>query len=233
MTIQRICSVFYEEISPYQRAWQKQKDWVKQRLEPQGRDIIFACQHPATLTIGKSGKRENILVTDEYLEQRGITVIQIERGGDVTLHNPGQLVVYPIIRLLDYKLSVPGFVQTLEDSIIATLADFDIPAGRRAGYPGVWVGQQKIASIGLKITHWVTMHGLALNVNNDLSLFQLINPCGMPACRMTSMEQIAGRRQTVKQVLTRFLVHLGDCLNCQLVYEQLDNEKDHSEPVSG
>lgn len=157
-------------------------------------------QHPPVMTLGRSGKVENLLASETTLKEKKIQVIFTDRGGDVTYHGPGQLVAYPILNLRPLGLSVPDYVWSLEEVVIRVLAHFRISAGRVEKLRGVWVGQEKIASLGVHLSRWISKHGLALNVNTDLSPFRLINPCGITDRRVTSMAQILGRSLPMEEI---------------------------------
>jgi lipoate-protein ligase B len=174
-------------------------------------DIVLLLEHPPTFTLGKNAGRENILLREDELLKRSIAVHRTDRGGDVTGHNPGQLVGYPILDLTNHFQNVPRYIYELEESIIRTLSDFRITAIRHAVHRGVWVENAKIASIGVRISRWITMHGLALNVSNDLAFFEGINPCGIAGCRMTSMERLSGRLISIDEVARCLMTHVAAC----------------------
>lgn len=204
-------SVFYSTFSEisYEKGLDLQKELFRLRKLNKIPDIILLLQHPPTFTIGKSGARKNILLSSDLLQEMGIKVFRIGRGGDVTAHNRGQLVVYPIIDIKKYCKSVPEFINFLEEVIIKTLSEFDIIAGRKNGYPGVWIGNRKIAAIGIKLSRYVSMHGIALNVKNDLSLFNFINPCGIEKCQITSIENELLQTIEMEKVIEIFLKYLS------------------------
>ena len=151
--------------------------------------VIFLEHHPC-FTVGRKGGFEHILADDEQLNQQGIAVYETDRGGDVTYHGPGQLICYPIIDLNDYGCDVQAYARRLEEVIIRTLKHYGITAGRKPGYPGVWVGSAKIAQEGIGVQNWVTMHGVSLNVCPKMQHFSLIIPCGISNYGVTSMEQL-------------------------------------------
>jgi len=163
-------------------------------------DILLLLQHPPVMTLGRSGKVENLLASETTLKEKKIPVIFTDRGGDITYHGPGQLIVYPILDLRLLGLSVPDYVWSLEEVVIRVLARFRISAGRVEKLRGVWVGQEKIASLGVHLSRWISKHGLALNVNTDLAPFGLINPCGITDRRVTSMAQILGRSLPMEEI---------------------------------
>ena len=152
-------------------------------------DMLLLVEHPPVITVGRSFQHENLSTSLEDLEQRGIEVFDIERGGDITFHGPGQLVGYPIFDLTEHKQDLHLFLRQIEESLIRTVADVGIAAQRREGKTGVWVEDRKLASIGIHVKKWVTWHGFALNVLTDLSFFDLIVPCGIEEVVMTSMQK--------------------------------------------
>lgn len=166
--------------------------------------LIFA-EFPPVYTIGRSGKAGNILVSQEFLDRHGIKSLKVNRGGDITLHNPGQLVAYPVFNLAFLKKDIHWYLRSLEEVIIETLSEYGICSCRKKGYTGVWVGPEKIASIGVAVSKWVTYHGLAVNVSNNLSYFDYINPCGIESCRMTSVSKLIGPGIGTKDVKTEMI----------------------------
>jgi lipoate-protein ligase B len=158
-------------------------------------DLLILCEHPAVVTTGRSSKAEHLLASASELDAIGIELRDIERGGDVTVHEPGQLVGYPIIKLTRHKQDLHWYLRQVEESLIAAVSDVGIPAERQAGQTGVWIGGRKLASIGVHAREWVTSHGFALNAHNDLSTFQWIVPCGIADVVMTSVSRECERRQ--------------------------------------
>ena len=142
-------------------------------------DLVISVEHNPVFTIGRLGSRDNVLVSVDVLQEQGIEVFEVERGGDITYHGPGQLVVYPILDLRDYGKDIHRFVWSLEEAIIRTLKELDIDSDRRDGFPGVWVGERKIASVGVYVKNWVTCHGLAFNIEVNQDHFRMIRPCGL------------------------------------------------------
>ncbi len=174
-------------LTSYKEVWELQKDLQKKLIEGTGQQTILFCEHHPVITFGKGAKDENLLVSDEVLKQQGVELFKIERGGDVTFHGLGQLVVYPILNLNLYKRDVGWYMRTLEDCIISVLSKFSISACKIEGKTGVWIKNRKIASIGVRLSRWCSMHGLSLNVLSELSGYRLINPCGFSDIEMTSM----------------------------------------------
>jgi lipoate-protein ligase B len=175
---------------PYADALTLQRDAARARLSgalPD--DVLFLVQHPPVITLGRSTKVGNLLVSSEHLAARGVELFDVERGGDVTFHGPGQLVGYPIVNLERHTRDLHWYLRQLEEAMIRALATFDIVAARNPGKTGVWVRDRKIASIGVHARQWVTWHGFALNVTTDLSYFDLMVPCGIQDVVMTSVER--------------------------------------------
>ena len=162
--------------------------------------IIFTVEHEPVLTMGKNSEQGNLLFAREFYENQGVEIFDTERGGQVTAHMPGQLVVYPILNMTTLGLTVRSYVNILEESVIQTLAKYDIKAHRDPEHPGVWVGHEKICAMGVRIKSRVSMHGLALNVNNDLSLFGKIIPCGIKFRGVTSIERHLGLSPAMEMV---------------------------------
>jgi lipoate-protein ligase B len=175
----------------YQDAWQLQQR-IAQRVRDGGDPTIILLEHPPTYTLGVRGKAEHLLLSEVAFLSNGAEVHRTDRGGDVTFHGPGQLVGYPIINIRSYGYGPSTYVHMLEATLIDVLARFGIASARSARNPGVWVGDAKIAAIGVRVSRGVTTHGFALNVNTDLAFFQHIIPCGLVGAGVTSMQHIAG-----------------------------------------
>jgi lipoyl(octanoyl) transferase len=174
---------------PYRPTWELQDELAEQRRGRRVGDRLLLLEHFPVYTIGRGGDQANMLATPERLREIGAELIRIDRGGDVTFHGPGQLVAYPIVELKD-PLDLRRYVRVLEAAIIDTAADFDVPAGRLEGHPGIWVdGERKLAAIGVRVKRGVTTHGLALNVNTDLRWFDEMIPCGIPGKGVTSLSR--------------------------------------------
>ncbi len=179
----------------YGEALQFQKEMARKRAKGEVPDSLILVEHEHVITLGRK-------TTPANFKPQNIPVFEVERGGDATYHGPGQLVGYPIVLLADHD--VRRHVRTLEDAVIRTVRGYGIEGGRVEGHPGVWVGGRKLASIGVAVTDWVTYHGFALNVNTDLSYFELIRPCGLDPNAMTSMQKLAGRAFLFNEVKARF-----------------------------
>lgn len=187
-------------LAPYQAVWDLQKKMQQQRIKGEIEDTLILVEHEPVYTLGKNANENHLLQSRD----ESVDVFNIERGGDITFHGPGQIVGYPILDLSNYKKSVSWYMRTLEQLTIDVLKNFGITATRIDGLTGVWVGDEKIAAQGVRISRWVTMHGFALNVNPDLSFYEGIIPCGIFDHGVTSMEQLLGEKQdmeTVKQVV--------------------------------
>jgi len=215
-------------IIDYKKAWDYQEELFNENLEKktknlnlpsedkiQTKNYLLFCEHPHVFTLGKSGSENNLLIEKEKLVSKGVTFFKINRGGDITYHGPGQIVAYPIIDLENFSLTLRRYIFKLEEAIIETLKEYEIPASRFQGATGVWIDSElpdktrKICAIGVRSSRWITMHGFAFNVNTDLSYYNFINPCGFTDKAVTSMEKELGVKQNlneVKQVLISKLV---------------------------
>ena len=172
----------------YQSALNLQMDCLSKRINNEINDTLLFVEHTPTITIGRNGDKSNLLISEKILKQKNIDYFEVTRGGDITFHGPGQIVCYPIINLSNQFKDVHRYLRTLEQIIIDLLLDFDIEARRIDGLTGVFVKRSKIASIGVGIKRWVTYHGLSLNINTDLSYFDLIVPCGLNNNPVTSIK---------------------------------------------
>ncbi len=181
---------------------------VSQRLS-WSHDLLILLEHPAVVTLGRNSNDNNLVWSQAELESAGIECVASRRGGDVTLHAPGQLVGYPIVDLNHYQRDLHRFLRNLEEVLIATLADFGLKGGRVLGKTGVWIAKRKIASIGIAVQRWISYHGFALNINNDLSSFDAIVPCGLPDVTMTSMHQELGNGPDMNEVTEALIYHFG------------------------
>lgn len=189
----------------YSKALQLQKDNFELIRSGSLKSVLLFCRHHPVITLGRSAKINNIKVDLKSLSGRGIQVYPVERGGDVTYHGPGQLVIYPIVHLEAFKKDIHFFLRRLEQTVIMVLEEFGIPACFKPGFTGVWVKERKICSIGITVKNWISYHGLALNVfKSDLANFSLINPCGMDI-EMTSMETILNRKIKFSDVQKTFI----------------------------
>ncbi|MBW1934280.1 MAG: lipoyl(octanoyl) transferase LipB [Deltaproteobacteria bacterium] len=201
----------------YRKAHRLQLELLNYRKEGSlQEDIILLLEHPPVFTLGRRGGLDSLKVPRELLETRGIPVIQVERGGDITYHGPGQLVAYLIVNLRQKNLRVVEFVEALEEVMIRTVASWGIRAERNPLNRGAWVGMLKIGSIGIAVSRSFTYHGLALNVNADMEPFSWINPCGLHGVMMTSMEQVLGEKIPMEEVKNSLSAHFQDVFNIHL-----------------
>jgi len=192
------------------KAWQFQKEIFEKVKGGYLNSVLIFCQHYPVITLGRSANRKNILIPEDELQKRGIKIYEIERGGDVTYHGPGQLTIYPIFNLNYLKKDIHWFLRQLEDVIIGCLLDFGIKVKRRNGLTGVWIGKQKIASIGIAIRNWITLHGLSMNIKRaDLANFDLIRPCGMDI-QMTALEKVLERDLEIDRIKENLIPKFKD-----------------------
>jgi lipoate-protein ligase B len=205
-----MCEVWDLGIVEYRKAWELQRMLHHQRVEGRIPDLLLLLEHPPTITIGKSGSPDNVLISSEQMVQTGIPLFFTDRGGDVTYHGPGQLVGYPILDLREQGRDLHLYVRRLEEVMIRTLRDFSIEADSDGTHPGVWVRGEEIGAIGLSVKKWVSMHGFALNVNIDLDHFASVYPCGFPDRRATSMSKVIGRKILREEVSARLKSHFYD-----------------------
>ncbi len=210
-------------IIDYEEALKLQNRLAQARVDEEIGDTILFLQHPPVITMGKSGKIQNVLAP-QTIQEKNIKVIFTDRGGDVTYHGPGQLVVYPILSLRNHGLSVPGYVWKLEETVIRLLARFGIEAARMEKLRGVWVGKEKIAALGVHLSRWISKHGLALNVNTNLDPFDLINPCGTGR-RATSMARILERELSLEEVESLMIQNFAEVFGMSISQEPSDRMK--------
>lgn len=181
---------------------------------------LFLCEHNPVLTIGKSGKETNLLVPEALLRERGVTLYHVNRGGDITYHGPGQITGYPVFNLECWQMGLKQYIHTIEEAIIRLIALYGVKGERLEGATGVWIEPstpgraRKICAIGVKSSHFVTMHGFALNVNTDLSYFSLINPCGFTDKGVTSLARETGETQDMERVKRQLVEILGELFTC-------------------
>jgi len=199
----------------YAEAWALQQEIWKLRQANALQDVLLLTEHDHVYTLGKSTDDNHLLASQEELKISGTDVFYVDRGGDITYHGPGQIVVYPIIDLNNYFLDIHRYLRSLEDVIIRTLDAFGILAGREKDMTGVWVNGEKIAAIGVKVSRWVTMHGFALNVHTDLSMFDRIIPCGIFHKGVTSMQETMGHGVAIESVREALVESFADVFGCQ------------------
>lgn len=204
----------------YKEAWDFQQEIHKKRVSGEVEDFLFLLEHPNTYTLGKTAHRENLKGSEDFLNENKISVFDIDRGGDITYHGPGQIVGYPIIDLNNWYKDTHKYLRALEEVIIKTCADFDLNAGRIDKLTGVWIDNKKIAAIGIKVSRWITMHGFAFNVNTDLSLFNGIIPCGIQDKEVTSLKRELEKEISVSDVKHSLLKYFKEIFSYSYVNEQ-------------
>lgn len=205
------------ELIDYQKAWDYQEKLFdeivsikennrKNDIKSATPNFLIYCEHPNVYTIGKSGKQDNLLISEDFLKSKGASLYRINRGGDITYHGPGQIVGYPILDLDNFGVSIKNYIHNLEEVIIKTLNHFDVFATRSEGATGVWLDSdnpikaRKICAIGVRTSHWVSMHGFALNINTNLDYFNYIVPCGIQGKSVTSIAKELGKEIDIKDV---------------------------------
>jgi lipoyl(octanoyl) transferase len=222
----------------FKQAWDLQEsllaETVRQKVENRTlesaqhfppRHYLLFCEHPHVFTLGKSGAEAHLLADEQKLEEIGATYYKINRGGDITYHGPGQLVGYPIFDLDHFFNDIHKYLRLLEESIILTLAEYGIEAGRVPGLTGVWldgddpIKARKICAFGVRCSRWVTMHGFAFNINNDLSYFNKIVPCGITDKGVTSLSKELGREVDINEVKSKVLFHMQTLFEFEVVKE--------------
>ena len=185
---------------PYGEALELQRSIARDRISGAiSQDVLLLMEHPPVVTLGRSSKEKHLVASPEFLQTHGVELFEVERGGDVTFHGPGQLVGYPIVDLKRHRQDLHWYLRKIEEALINTLADYGIPGERNTSYTGVWTRGKKIASIGVHARDWVTWHGFALNVTTDLSFFDLIVPCGITGVVMTSIARELGSEEVSAQ----------------------------------
>jgi lipoyl(octanoyl) transferase len=202
---------------PYAQAFELQQQLVGERKRGEIADQLLFVEHPHVVTMGRNARSKNLLASQELLERAGIELHATDRGGDVTYHGPGQVVGYPIFDLREWKRDVVVYVRALEDVLINALAEFGIVGGRSEGATGVWVGDAKVAAIGVHISRWVTSHGFALNVDTDLNYFRYIVPCGLtkPVTSLRVLGCYASRERVIDALARSFGKTFGRSLKME------------------
>ena len=197
---QRICEAHWLGIVQYDEGLRLQERAVERLRAGQGQEQILLLEHPHVFTLGRGADSSNILADRQQLESSDVEVHETGRGGDVTYHGPGQLVGYPIVDLKPDRCDVHRYVRDIEEVLIRTIAEFGVAGTRIPGLTGVWVGNEKIGAIGVRIARWITSHGFALNINTDLSFFRMIVPCGIADKGVTSLSKLIGRELELQDV---------------------------------
>jgi lipoyl(octanoyl) transferase len=207
----------------YKEAWDLQKETFELRKENKIPDTLYLLEHPHTYTLGRVADKNNLVGSDEYLKQNNISVYEIDRGGDITYHGPGQIVGYPIINLNDWVNDTHKYLRALEEVIIMTCAQYGVICGRNPKYTGVWIDDRKICAIGIKVSRWITMHGFAFNVKTDLSLFNGIIPCGISDKAVTSLEKETNREIDMFEVKEKILRNFCEIFGYEDVFRNNAN----------
>jgi lipoyl(octanoyl) transferase len=193
------------EFIDYKEAWDLQHEIHSRRVSGEVEDFFFLLEHPNTYTLGKTAHKENLKGSEDYLKENKISVYDIDRGGDITYHGPGQIVGYPIIDLNKWYKDTHKYLRALEEVIIRTCAEYGLMCERNSKHTGVWIEDKKIAAIGIKVSRWITMHGFAFNVNTDLNFFDGIIPCGIQDKSVTSLGKELNREVQIQEVKNKLL----------------------------
>ncbi len=221
----KICHSVDVGLMGYAQVWELQKRLVAARKIDAIEDMLLLCEHPHVITLGRNGKREHLLVSEQVLRQKGVEFYASNRGGDITYHGPGQLVGYPILNLGAIRKDVVWYVRMLEEAMIRATAEFAVAAGRVEGKTGIWVQgaepvteatEEKLGAIGVHISRWVTSHGFAYNVSTDLRYFDLIVPCGISRRKATSLEKILGRAVSRTEVVQPVVRNFGEVFGLEM-----------------
>jgi len=209
-SISRKLVVIDHGLVEYNAAWDIQRDVFSKRTQGAADDHLLFFEHPNTYTLGKTASKTNLIGSEDFLRENGFSVVDIDRGGDITYHGPGQIVGYPIISLTEWHQDAHLYLRSLEEVLIRVSEEYGLSAGRKEKYTGVWIGERKIAAIGIKISRWVTMHGFAFNVNTNLDLFNGIIPCGIKDKDVTSLARELNNTTDMKSVKTLILKHFAE-----------------------
>lgn len=216
------CFLIQLDTVEFGEAWELQKSLLEARMSNAIEDSLVLLQHPPTFTFGRRYKEDNLITNKEYYESLGFAVYKTDRGGLATYHGPGQLVGYPIIKISTYTKDYYQYLRMLEDVMIRTLIDFGIAARRNEGYTGVWVDNAKIGFIGVRMSFGYAMHGFSLNVNNDVSPFNYITPCGIQGVRITSVQELLNTSVNIEDICDVLARHYSDVFQIQMV--PIENE---------
>ena len=208
----------------YDAAFRLQKQTVERLQNGLGGETLYLLEHNHVITRGRNASEDSLLASPELLASRGVQLVETDRGGDITYHGPGQLVGYPILRLEEGRRDIRRYVMDLEEALVRTLAAFGIEGHRDPVHRGVWVKGRKMASVGIRISRWVTSHGFALNVNTDLAYFGLMHPCGITGCRMTTMSLELGGAVDMEAVKSTFVSEFGRIYDRDMASDAFDEE---------
>ena len=202
----------------YKDAWDIQKSVHQLRAENKIDDVLFLLEHPHTYTLGKTADKENLVGDKKYLDENNISVYDIDRGGDITYHGPGQIVGYPIISLTNWKQDTHKYLRAIEEVILRVCTEYNLTGSRVEKYTGVWIENRKICAIGIKVSRWITMHGFAFNVNTDLKLFKGIIPCGISDKEVTSLNRELNKEIRLNDIKEKIINHFDDIFE----YDQIE-----------
>jgi len=216
------CRVADLGLVPYEDAFALQKREVTRLQQGAAEELLCLVEHPHVITIGRNATGAAITADRRFVEARGVEIVETDRGGDVTYHGPGQLVGYPLLHLEPGRQDIRRYVNDLEEVLIRALSDFGIDSRRHEQHRGVWTGEAKIASLGIRISRWVTSHGFALNVNTDTSYFSLMHPCGIVGCTMATMSELLGHEVDMAEVKERVAANFGDVFERRMIESERD-----------
>jgi lipoate-protein ligase B len=208
-------------LAAYRDVLALQQELQEQRRAGRTGDTVLIVEHPAVITLGARKSANKLLASPDELARRGIDLVEIRRGGGATAHNPGQVVFYPILHLQELRLDINQYVRTLEAIGIDLLAGLGVESGRRKGFPGLWVSERKIASVGVRVSRFVTCHGMAINIQNDLSIFNLMIPCGLDGVQMTSVRKETGGVYDMEQIKAQLGELIIRRVGCASAYNSL------------
>jgi len=213
----RACEVRRLHRVTYENGMRMQEDLVARRQRDEIPDQLLLLEHPPVITMGRSGHESNLLATGELLAERGVRFYETTRGGDITYHGPGQIVGYPIVHLGEGRRDIRKYVESIEEVLVRTAADFGVSARRWEINRGIWVGADKLAAIGVRVARWVTSHGFAFNVSTDMSHYQLITPCGLQGVGVTSLQRLLGEAPEIDTVRSSIVRHFAHVFEREMV----------------
>jgi len=201
----------------YEKAYKFQLKLLEKRYQNKINDTLLLVEHPPVLTIGTSGTRDNVIVNNNFLKEKGIEVFETRRGGDITYHGPGQIVGYPILNLKEHKKDLHWLLRSYEEVFIRLLKEYNIQADRIKGLTGVWVGNKKITAIGVGVRHWITYHGFAFNIDPKLEHFSYIIPCGIKDKEVTSLKKELGSEIKKEEVIEKIIKYFAQVFKMDVV----------------
>jgi lipoyl(octanoyl) transferase len=213
---EKLCEVLFPGVVPYKEAVVLQESYVEKIASGRETEKLILLEHPHVITLGRGFHPSNLLASEEWLAERGISVEESGRGGDVTYHGPGQVVGYPLLRLKEQP-DLHQYLRNLEELMIRAVADFGIKADRKQGLTGIWTGEEKLGAIGVRVARWVTSHGFALNVNTNLQYFQHIVPCGIRQYGVTSIQKLLDREIPMQEVHASLILHFQEIFRRRVV----------------